>query len=57
MIDKRVEDALDAGMVYITEDGIIAATDKARWIVPLLKFIGEITGTLEEYNEFLESMN
>lgn len=55
IFDKRIHDAVETG--FITQEGdIFRPTAKAKIMTAILKPIGEITGSLETYNQMKESV-
>lgn len=55
IFDKRIHDAVETGFIE-EKEGIFMPTWKAKFMTFILKPIGEITGSLETYEELREKL-
>lgn len=54
VVEKRIHDALATGVLTINTDGSISPTLKAKLIYYTLKPIGELTNSMDTYNNMKE---
>ncbi len=54
IVEKRIHDALATGVLTVNDDGSISPTLKAKLIYYTLKPLGELTNSMDTYNNMKE---